>query len=346
MNVETIFTGTITNNPTYHGWPTVAITKDGELLAAASGNRQMHVCPYGRSFLYRSTDGGRTWTGPEILSQGPVDDRDTGLCVAADGSILINYFTSLCALYAKWEHDPAWDAIKRGITLDILEREHGFWMRRSTDGGITWSEKYRTPVNNPHGPTLLKSGRLFMPGKDLDPAVGTEARMAAGMSAAVSDDNGVTWQILSAIPAPQGHDLKLCCELHAAEAADGTIIVQIRNHNTKGGTTWQTESADGGMTWSEPHYICDGFPSHLLTLKDGRILTTYGWRKSPCGIHAMISEDNGKTWGEELIIRTDAPNWDLGYPSTVEMPDGSFFTLWYESNGKIAQLRYSNWKLS
>ena len=345
MNLKINFSGMITNNPTYHGWPTVALTADGTLLAVCSGNRENHVCPYGRVFFYRSTDGGRNWTGPEFLSQGPLDDRDAGLCIAADGSILVNYFTSLCALYAKWEHDPAWDMIKRSITLDILEKEHGYWMRRSTDGGISWSEKYRTPVNNPHGPVLLKSGRLFMPGKDLDPATATEARMAPGMSATVSDDNGVTWQILSTIPAPAGHDSAKCHELHATEAADGTILVQIRDQNGPSPVTWQTESANGGLTWSEPHSICEGFPTHLLTLKDGRLLMTYGWRKEPFGVRAMFSADGGKTWGEEWIIHDRGLNRDLGYPSTVEMPDGTFFTLWYENDGTVAHLNYSNWEL-
>ena len=73
---------------------------------------------------------------------------------------------------------------------------------------------------------------------------------------------------------------------------------------------------------------------------------TYGWRKAPCGVRAMISNDNGRSWGEELIIRTDAFNRDVGYPSTVEMPDGTFFTLWYEHNGMSAELNYCRWTVS
>ena len=97
MNIQKIFSGTIDLNQTYHGWPTVAITKTGELLAVCSGNRVAHVCPFGRTFFYRSSDGGKTWTGPEVLSKGPLDDRDAGICIAADGSVLMNYFTSTLA---------------------------------------------------------------------------------------------------------------------------------------------------------------------------------------------------------------------------------------------------------
>ena len=157
---EKISDGVIALHPSYHGWPTV-ICNHGELLAVCSGNRQSHVCPFGRIFLYRSDDGGKTWSGPEFLSHGPLDDRDAGICRAADGSILINYFTSILALADNPEHIPKWDVLAREITLETLKREHGFWMRRSTDGGRTWSEKYEVPVNSPHGASLLDDGSLF-----------------------------------------------------------------------------------------------------------------------------------------------------------------------------------------
>ena len=40
-------------------------------------------------------------------------------------------------------------------------------MLRSTDGGMNWSAPYRVPVNSPHGPVALSSGRLVYAGKKL-----------------------------------------------------------------------------------------------------------------------------------------------------------------------------------
>ena len=43
-------------------------------------------------------------------------------------------------------------------------------------------------------------------------------------------------------------------------------------------------SNDGGRTWSIPRPIgVWGLPSHLLRLRNGRILMTYGYRRAPCG---------------------------------------------------------------
>ena len=141
------------DKPTYHGWPTVCCLNDGRLLAVASGGRRQHVCPFGRIHLYESSDGGLTWSKPRILSSGPLDDRDCGVMQAADGSILVNYFTSVA--FTRYPDKLAeWHDSMTAISLDTLAREHGFWMLRSVDRGLSWS-RYMVPVNNVHGPSLL-----------------------------------------------------------------------------------------------------------------------------------------------------------------------------------------------
>lgn len=355
-NFKKLYDGWIKNEtkPTYHGWPSMIITESGELLAVCSGNRLSHVCPYGRVFLYRSSDCGRTWSGPEFLTSGPLDDRDAGIIVDSDGSLLLNYFTSI----AFFEHDlyvyphirhltKLWEPLEEKITLAELKCEHGFFMKRSTDGK-NWSDKFRVPVNNVHGPMLLNDGTLFWIGKEQDPSFCSESRMGKNLIAAKSTDHGNTWETISTIPVPPGQKPELWHEAHSVQAADGTIIIQFRNHNVEETVdyfTWQCESADGGCTWTTPHPITYGFPSHLLKLADGRLLMSYSVRKEPFGIRVRFSNDNGKTWENEIILTDDAPNWDVGYPSTAELPDGSLFTLWYENRDELAQLRYLCWKI-
>lgn len=66
----------------YHGWPTIARRSTGELLLVFSGGRESHVCPFGRVELMRSQDDGATWRWPQVLSDGPIDDRDAGVVAA------------------------------------------------------------------------------------------------------------------------------------------------------------------------------------------------------------------------------------------------------------------------
>ena len=79
----------------YIGWPTVARTREGELLAVFSGDRAGHVCPWGKVQMVRSADGGETWTEPEIVCNTPLDDRDAGILETREGTLVVSWFTSL-----------------------------------------------------------------------------------------------------------------------------------------------------------------------------------------------------------------------------------------------------------
>lgn len=347
----------------YHGWPTIARRANGELWVTCSGGRESHVCPFGQVVAMTSRDDGATWSWPRVLLDSAIDDRDSGVIETAKGSLLVTTFTSLAyedslkKATAMAEHTDKgwvskamaperfakWQAAHARLNDDERKAELGQWLIRSTDGGKTWSTRLPTIVNSPHGPIQLKDGRLLYAGKKLwteDKKVGV----------CESKDDGQTWQWLAEIPTRKGDDAAHSYhELHAVEAADGTLIVQIRNHNkTDAGWTLQSESTDGGRTWSEPHAVCFGLPSHLLRLRDGRLLMTYGHRKAPFGNQARVSTDNGKTWSEAMIISDDGKGGDLGYPSTVELADGSLLTVWYESmkEPKLAVLRQARWRLA
>jgi hypothetical protein len=165
-----------------------------------------------------------------------------------------------------------------------------------------------------------------------------------------SEDDGQTWQWLADLPVREGDSHTEYHELHAVEAADGKLIVHIRNHNkSHAGETLQCESTDGGRTWSMPHSIgVWGLPSHLLRLKDGRLLMTYGHRRAPLGNQARVSGDGGQTWSEPILISQDGITGDLGYPSTVELDDGTLLSVWYEvlSGSPNAVLRQARWTLA
>ena len=61
------------------------------------------------------------------------------------------------------------------------------------------------------------------------------------------------------------------------------------------------------------------------------MLCVYGYRRIPFGIRACLSHDEGKTWDiqNELILRKDGVDRDVGYPTSVQLPDGKILTSWY-----------------
>jgi photosystem II stability/assembly factor-like uncharacterized protein len=341
----------------YQGWPTVARRRNGELLLSYSGGREGHVCPFGRVELMRSTDEGRTWSDPQVLIETLVDDRDSGVLETSKGTLLVTTFTSLAyePLLAKAEklklgQPGAWDAKRLArwqaardkLTAAERRAKLGVWIIRSTDGGRTWSQPSDSLVNSPHGPVQLSDGRLLYAGKDL-------WRPGERVGVCQSLDDGQTWKWLAELPVRPGDQSRNYHELHAVEAGDGRLIVQIRNHNAaNSGETLQCESSDGGKTWTVPHAIgVWGLPSHLLRLRDKRLVMTYGHRRPPFGNQARVSTDNGRTWSAPKIVSGDGLGGDLGYPSTVELSDGALLTVWYEQMKapRGAVLRQARWKL-
>ncbi len=339
----------------YHGWPTVIRRASGQLLVVYSGGREDHVCPFGRVETMVSQDRGENWSWPQVLLDGPIDDRDAGALETRQGALLVTTFTSLAyePILSGAEKRPPdsanawpaarlkqWQAAHRRLSPAQRQAELGQWMIRSTDGGVTWSARYSSIVNSPHGPTQLADGRLLYAGKELwtgDKRTGV----------CVSEDDGQTWKWLAAIPTRPGDNAANYHELHAVETADRRILVHIRNHNAANpNETLQCESDDGGRTWSLPKPIgVWGLPSHLLRLRDGRLLMTYGHRREPFGNQARLSLDHGRSWSAPLTVSRDGTSGDLGYPSTVELEDGSLLTIWYEltKGTNRAVLRQARW---
>lgn len=334
----------------YHGWPTVAARRDGSLVLVYSGGRDYHVCPFGRIEFMVSGDGGDTWSWPRTIMDSLIDDRDSGIVETSRGVLLASCFTSIAyqqhlaaperllakTFGAELEATLArWRAAERGATQAERRADVGHWLLRSTDGGRTWSARLPAPGYCPHGPIALRDGRVFYAAAD--------GRKAAAW---VSEDDGLSWRHLADLPTRAG-------ELHAVEAADGTLLVHVRDKvaGPGGGTvqrTLQTESRDGGRTWSAARFVAHGYPSHLLRLGDGTLVCTYGSRTPPLGIRFRVSRDHGSSWSAEQFLTTDAPTWDLGYPSTAELRDGRLLTIWYEAPAASprAVLRQARWRLS
>ena len=64
----------------------------------------------------------------------------------------------------------------------------------------------------------------------------------------------------------------------------------------------------------------------------------------------MVSYDLGRSWEEEYVLcnAKNPDQGDLGYPTTVELSDGSLFTMYYqryEDDAKCSML-YTKWRLN
>lgn len=332
----------------YIGWPTIARKSDGEILVVFSGERETHVCPYGKTQLVRSRDGGETWSAAETINNSALDDRDAGVVVMPSGTIVVSWFTSDTLDHLDNNRDRMPGAILDGWVRhcrkipEELRRQwmgkrsgdhwaRGHWTSRSTDGGRTWEPAVDSIVTASHGPIALSDGRLLYVGNaDID---GKRALLAAE-----STDEGQSWHRIGEVPVPDEHAVSLPYhEPHSVELQDGRIVCLWRfGPRDRPIDDWylqQTEGDDGGRTWTvtRPTPMW-GYPPYLVRLQSGDLLATYGYRRPPYGQRACLSHDGGQTWDieSEVVLRDDGINADLGYPATLELEPGELLTVYYQ----------------
>ena len=92
-----------------------------------------------------------------------------------------------------------------------------------------------------------------------------------------------------------------------------------------------------------------GHPANLLKINNNQILCTYGYRKNPIGIRAVILDEHDlRIISDEFIIRSDGYGnpYDSGYPMTLKLKNGSFISCYYfTSLDNVTHIAATIWKI-
>lgn len=348
----------------YIAWPSAARLPDGNLAIAASGFRLDHICPFGKGLLFVSCDEGKSWSDPRAIFDTQLDDRDCGICMFAGKRVIVTSFNNSLdfqrnsnkyRLMSEQEETRAKgrliDAYLDYAQLFLKNKEtpHSNY-RISNDGGLHFSDIRHCPVSAPHGPIADENGRLIYIGHRFSLFEDPESAKSDVQCYALDENDCFTH--LGDIPNIFDEKGKcMSCEPHAVALGNGRILVHIRVQRWGENslfTIYQSESLDGGKTFSLPRQILrdrGGSPPHLLRHSSGVLICSYGYREKPYGIRLMMSRNEGKTWDSDYILEQEAENGDLGYPASVELKDGSLMTVYYQKTGGQAQLFTRFWKM-
>ncbi len=205
----------------------------------------------------------------------------------------------------------------------------------SRDGGRTWEERQIEGL-----PRFSRYSGWFRRGVVLDDGTvvgaiyGTiQLNPRFGASghdstyALRSTDAGRTWE-MSTIAHDETEKIAYN-EADLLALPSGRVLAVIRGGGKE--NLYQSYSDDGGKNWSpvQPTGIA-GSPANLLRLRNGNILCVYRCGGYPAGYRGVFSRDDGQTWDveNEIVICDDTLPGLVGYPSSVELDDGTIFTLY------------------
>lgn len=323
----------------YFGWPTVARLQNGRLAVVASGFRLEHVCPFGKTVISFSEDEGEHYTAPAPVIDTVLDDRDGGILAFGKSGVMVTSFNNTTKFQRQYAQGKETEDYRLSY-IDLIDekeeaRDIGATFRISFDCGVTFGKAYKSPITSPHGPTELRDGRILWVGRTFsqnDSAMPNDCVCAYH----VLPESGKMEYLGRIDDVVIDGKKMLSCEPYAIELEDGSILCHIRVQSTVSSklhfTTYQSVSRDGGRSWSKPQPLLPklgGAPAHIIRHSSGVLISVYGYREFPYGVKAMFSHDDGKTWDADHDLYVNGISSDLGYPSTVELSDGSLLTVFY-----------------
>ena len=345
---------TVMSNPesrhNYFGWPSIARLQNGKIAVAASGFRLRHICPFGKTVISYSEDDGETYTAPAPVIDTVLDDRDGGIVPFGEKGVIVTSFNNSVEFQRRFAASSYDLGYLELITPQEEQKALGATFRISNDCGVTFGEIHKSPVTSPHGPAELPDGTLLWVGRTFSPKDEEQTRDCI-QAFQIAPDGSMTY-VGEIENIKIGDESPLSCEPHTIVLDDGTILAHIRvqlNGEKKLFTIYQSSSNDNGKTWTKPEPVLPrlgGSPPHLFRHSSGMLICTYGYREAPFGIKAMFSSDGGKTWDTGNDIYINNVNGDLGYPSTIELRDGSLLTVFYahQSEDQPAVIMQQKWR--
>ena len=296
-------------------WPNLTHMPNGDIVATIF-NQPCHGKWEGDVECWASTDGCLRWErrGVPAPHEPETNRMNVAAGLARNGDLIV--------ISSGWGGEGF-----RGHTLPP-------WICRSSDEGRTWR---RTGTLSPPA----EADRIIPFGDVVQLADGCLGVSGYGGRSTAEGDN------------------RACCFLRSRDDGQtwGEHAVIAKDHNetallsTDGrrilAAARQTcldllVSEDSGTTWTSHGPVTSSaqYPGHFLRLADGQILLTYGIRyRGFYGVGGRLSDNGGETWYTPLMLADFAQAVDGGYPSSVQLADGTIVTAYYAS-GVPTHTRY------
>ena len=350
-------------------FPSVVVLSNGMLLATSRvGSNKDSVDE--TIEIYRSVDGGHTWSEGE---QPFADTQVNGV----HGSLKICYLTEINAGHLiaacmwvdrqTYPEKPLFNTETEGcLPMSIL-------LSDSYDNGKTWSPLREIPMPEDIGPPSLTGPILKLKDNYLAMTIETNKHYTDSnkwfqrVVLFHSQDEGKTWEK----PITISEDLSgriFYWDLRTGVAPDGSIVAFSWTYDIETNKYLNIQrriSSDSGLTWSQHEDI--GFadqPSHPAILSNGSIVLAWVDRFVSHSIRARTTSAIDRSFDEstELILHTqklaesaaestgellgDMSLWSFGLPFTEVLPNDDIMVMYYAGNEDAMDIHWVKLRLA
>lgn len=315
-------------------WPQLRLSSDGEIYLTGF-NKPCHGMTEGDVDLWKSNDGGKIFNHKgTLVVHDPGENRMnhvSGFTHNGDFISIVSGYTNRPTEIYDYEYYKKEYFFKSELVVPMISR--------SSDGGKTFRVKPLESIINeesiiPYGEVIKLKGNslaasIYVLGTNKCSEFASCTRRAGIL---ISRDDGETWTEFYEIDEGINETSILALD-------DTTLLASSRTASNSRMKLYK--STDEGKTWeyTQDSSLLHQIPSSMIKLKDGNILMCYGVRNNQKSIMYRISEDNGTSWTEPNVLVVLEETGDMGYPSSVQLEDGTIVTAYY-ADGITEHNRY------
>ncbi len=271
----------------------------GALVAAWFGGTEERASDVG---IWLSRNDGTGWTAPTEVAHGRDDENQIQL--PSWNPVLFQPTTGPLLLFYKVGPSPS-----------------SWWglLKRSTDGGLTWSEEKKLPEHTLTGAIL---GPIRCKPVQLD-----DGTILSGSSSEVagwrvhmerSENNGKTWSRTKPLNGAMEYG---AIQPTILKWKDGPLQILCRTKQEK---IVESTSRDQGLTWTR--FRSTELPNpnagiDAVMLQDGRALLVYNHAVRGRGLLNLAISSDGRRWEAAATLERE-PGGEFSYPAMIQTSDG------------------------